>query len=112
MSSRTGLHVAVVKGGRSAERQVSMISGRECAAALRRVGYKVSEVDAGNDLPKELVQLSPDIIFNALHGRYGEDGCVQGLFEWLELPYTHSGVQASALAMDKDTAKKIFKTEN
>ena len=112
MSSRTGLHVAVVKGGRSNERQVSIISGRECAAALRRVGYKVSEVDAGKDLPKELVQLSPDIIFNALHGRYGEDGCVQGLFEWLELPYTHSGVQASALAMDKATAKKIFETEN
>ena len=112
MSSRTGLHVAVVKGGRSAERQVSIVSGRECAAALRRVGYKVSEVDAGNDLPKELVQLSPDIIFNALHGRYGEDGCVQGLFEWLELPYTHSGVQASALAMDKFTSKKIFETEN
>ena len=112
MSSRTGLHVAVVKGGRSVERQVSLVSGRECAAALRRVGYKVSEVDAGNDLPKELAQLSPDIIFNALHGRYGEDGCVQGLFEWLELPYTHSGVQASALAMNKDTAKKIFKTEN
>jgi D-alanine-D-alanine ligase len=112
MSSRTGLHVAVVKGGRSAERQVSIVSGRECAAALRRVGYKVSEVDAGNDLPKELAKLSPDIIFNALHGRFGEDGCVQGLFEWLELPYTHSGVQASALAMDKFTAKKIFETEN
>ena len=112
MSSRTGLHVAVVKGGRSAERQVSLVSGRECAAALRRVGYKVSEVDAGNDLPKELVQLSPDIIFNSLHGRYGEDGCVQGLFEWMELPYTHSGVQASALAMNKDTAKKIFRAEN
>tara|TARA_B100001094_G_scaffold198497_1_gene192594 strand:+ start:476 stop:1396 length:921 start_codon:yes stop_codon:yes gene_type:complete len=112
MSSRTDLHVAVVKGGRSAEREVSIISGRECAAALRRVGYKVSEIDAGNDLPNELVQLSPDIIFNALHGRYGEDGCVQGLFEWLELPYTHSGVQASALAMDKFTAKKIFEHEN
>ena len=112
MSSRTDLHVAVVKGGRSAERQVSLVSGRECAAALRRVGYKVSEVDAGSDLPKELVQVSPDIIFNALHGRYGEDGCVQGLFEWLEIPYTHSGVQASALAMDKNAAKKIFKTEN
>ncbi len=112
MSSRTGLHVAVVKGGRSAERQVSIVSGRECAAALRRVGYKVSEVDAGKDLPDELVKLSPDIIFNALHGRYGEDGCVQGLFEWLELPYTHSGVQASALAMDKVTAKTIFKSEN
>jgi D-alanine-D-alanine ligase len=112
MSSRTDLHVAVVKGGRSAEREVSIISGRECAAALRRVGYKVSEIDAGNDLPNELVQLSPDIIFNALHGRYGEDGCVQGLFEWLELPYTHSGVQASALAMDKFTAKKIFEYEN
>ena len=112
MSSRAGLHVAVVKGGRSAERQVSIVSGRECAAALRRVGYRVSEVDAGKDLPKELVKLSPDIIFNALHGRYGEDGCVHGIFEWLELPYTHSGVQASALAMDKVTAKTIFKSEN
>ena len=112
MSSRTGIHVAVVKGGRSVERQVSLVSGRECAAALRRVGYKVSEVDAGNDLPKELGRLSPDIIFNALHGRYGEDGCVQGLFEWLELPYTHSGVQASALAMNKDIAKRIFKSDN
>ena len=112
MSSRTGLHVAVVKGGRSVERQVSLVSGRECAAALRRLGYKVSEVDAGNDLTKELGRLSPDVIFNALHGRYGEDGCVQGLFEWLELPYTHSGVQASALAMNKDIAKRIFKSEN
>ena len=112
MSSRTDLHVAVVKGGRSVERQVSLVSGRECAAALRRVGYKVSEVDAGNDLTKKLGRLSPDIIFNALHGRYGEDGCVQGLFEWLELPYTHSGVQASALAMNKDIAKTIFKSEN
>ena len=112
MSSRTDLHVAVVKGGRSVERQVSLVSGRECAAALRRVGYKVSEVDAGNDLPKELGRLSPDIIFNALHGRYGEDGCVQGLFEWLELSYTHSGVQASSLAMNKDIAKRIFKSDN
>ena len=112
MSSRTDLHVAVVKGGRSVERQVSLVSGRECAAALRRVGYKVSEVDAGNDLTKKLGWLSPDIIFNALHGRYGEDGCVQGLFEWLELPYTHSGVQASALAMNKDIAKRIFKSDN
>ena len=112
MSSRTDLHVAVVKGGRSVERQVSLVSGRECAAALRRVGYKVSEVDAGNDLTEELGRLSPDVIFNALHGRYGEDGCVQGLFEWLELPYTHSGVQASALAMNKDIAKRIFKSDN
>jgi D-alanine-D-alanine ligase len=112
MSSRTDLHVAVVKGGRSVERQVSLVSGRECAAALRRLGYKVAEVDAGNDLPKELGRLSPDIIFNALHGRYGEDGCVQGLFEWLEIPYTHSGVQASAMAMNKDIAKRIFKSDN
>ena len=112
MSSRTDLHVAVVKGGRSVERQVSLVSGRECAAALRRVGYKVSEVDAGKDLPKELDRLSPDIIFNALHGRYGEDGCVQGLFECLEIPYTHSGVQASSLAMNKDIAKRIFKSDN
>ena len=80
MSSRAGLHVAVVKGGRAAERPVSIVSGRECAAALRRVGYKVSEVDAGNDLLKALGRLSPDIIFNAMHGRYGEDGCIQGLF--------------------------------
>ena len=108
MSSRTNLHVAVVNGGRSAERQVSIVSGRECSAALRRLGYKVSEVEAGNDLPEVLSQLNPDVIFNALHGRYGEDGCVQGLFEWLEIPYTHSGVQASALAMDKSTSKKIF----
>ena len=112
MSSRTNLHVAVVNGGRSAERQVSIVSGRECSAALRRLGYKVSEVEAGNDLPEVLSQLNPDVIFNALHGRYGEDGCVQGLFEWLEIPYTHSGVQASALAMDKSTSKKIFKNEN
>ena len=112
MSSRTDRHVVVVKGGHSVERQVSLVSGSECAAALRRVGYKVTEVDAGNDLPKELCKLSPDVVFNALHGRFGEDGCVQGLFEWMGLPYTHSGVQASALAMDKYTAKKIFRSEN
>ena len=108
MSSRTDRHVVVVKGGHSVERQVSLVSGRECAAALRRVGYKVTEVDAGNDLPKELFKLSPDVVFNALHGRFGEDGCVQGLFEWMGLPYTHSGVQASALAMDKYTAKRFL----
>ena len=82
MSSRTDRHVVVVKGGHSVERQVSLVSGRECAAALRRVGYKVTEVDAGNDLPKELCKLSPDVVFNALHGRFGEDavfkGCLSG----------------------------------
>ncbi|MEL6102904.1 MAG: D-alanine--D-alanine ligase, partial [Pseudomonadota bacterium] len=89
-------------GGPSAEREVSFASGRECATALRDAGYEVVEVDAGLDLPAVLTDLKPDVAFNALHGRWGEDGCVQGMFEWLRIPYTHSGVLASALAMDKE----------
>jgi D-alanine-D-alanine ligase len=96
-------------GGPSAEREVSLSSGRECAAALRGEGYEVVEIDAGRDLAQRLEDLRPDVAFNALHGRWGEDGCVQGLLEWLRIPYTHSGVLASALAMDKTRAKAAFR---
>ena len=94
-------HVAVLLGGRSAEREVSLVSGRACANALREEGFKVTEIDAGHDLAELLRETKPDAAFNALHGRWGEDGCVQGLLEVLEIPYTHSGVLASALAMQQ-----------
>lgn len=108
-SKRTGPKVAVIMGGPSAERDVSLSSGRECAAALRDEGYYVVEVDADRDLCAELTEISPDIVFNALHGRWGEDGCVQGLLEWLRIPYTHSGVLSSALAMDKEATKAAYR---
>lgn len=110
MSSRTKPRIAVLKGGPSAEREVSLVSGRECATALRAEGYDVSEVDAGESLCDDLRAASPDIVFNALHGRWGEDGCVQGLLEWMRIPYTHSGVLASSLAMDKERAKSAFRS--
>jgi len=109
MSSRTTRKVAVLKGGPSAEREVSLSSGMECAAALRGEGYEVTEIDAGKDLPDRLRAAAPDVVFNALHGRWGEDGCVQGLLEWLGLPYTHSGVLASALAIDKEKTKQVYR---
>lgn len=96
-------------GGPSAEREVSLSSGQECAQALRQAGYEVIEIDAGRDLPARLAADAPDVVFNALHGRWGEDGCVQGLMEWLGVRYTHSGVLASALAMDKSRAKQAFR---
>ncbi|SHL00208.1 D-alanine-D-alanine ligase [Roseovarius marisflavi] len=108
-SSRTTPKVAVILGGPSAEREVSLSSGHECAAALREAGYDVVEVDAGHDLVTRLQEIAPDVVFNALHGRWGEDGCVQGLLEWLQLPYTHSGVLASALAMDKEKTKAAYR---
>jgi len=108
MSSRTNPRIAVLKGGPSAEREVSLVSGRECAAALRDEGYEVVEIDAGADLCQRLDAEKPDIVFNALHGRWGEDGCVQGLLEWKRIPYTHSGVFASALAMDKVRTKDVY----
>ena len=110
MSSRTKPRIAVLKGGPSAEREVSLVSGRECATALRAEGYDVSEIDAGESLCDDLCAASPDIVFNALHGRWGEDGCVQGLLEWMRIPYTHSGVLASSLAMDKERAKSAFRS--
>ena len=100
--------VAVLMGGPSAEREVSLSSGRQCAQALREAGYQVVEIDAGADLAQRLADLKPACVFNALHGRWGEDGCVQGLLEWLRIPYTHSGVRASAVAMDKTAAKAAF----
>lgn len=109
MSSRTTPTVVVLMGGPSAEREVSLSSGRECAAALRDEGFKVIELDAGPDLALRLHDLKPDIAFNALHGRWGEDGCVQGILEWMRIPYTHSGVLASSLAMDKDRTKAVYR---
>ncbi len=96
-------------GGPSVEREVSLSSGRECATALRVAGYEVVELDAGRDLATRLAAIKPDVCFNALHGRWGEDGCVQGLLEWLGMPYTHSGVLASALAMDKTRTKDVYR---
>ncbi|MGB1235221.1 MAG: D-alanine--D-alanine ligase [Planktomarina sp.] len=97
-------------GGPSAEREVSLSSGHECANALRTAGYTVVEIDAGADVVADLRAAAPDVVFNALHGRWGEDGCIQGLLEWMGLPYTHSGVLASSLAMDKEKSKAAFRT--
>jgi D-alanine-D-alanine ligase len=107
-SSRMSLRVAVLMGGRSAEREVSLVSGRECAKALRAAGYDVVEVDCGPDLAARLSEIKPDVAFNALHGRWGEDGCVQGMLEWMGIAYTHSGVLSSALAMDKAKTKEVY----
>lgn len=103
-------HVAVIYGGWSAERPVSLSSGTECIKALREKGYRVTEIDAGRDLAAQLAAIDPkpDVVFNALHGRWGEDGCVQGLLEIMGIPYTHSGVRASSIAMDKMSAKAMF----
>ncbi len=101
-------HVAVLLGGMSAEREVSLSSGKAVTRALEDLGYKVTIIDAKSDTLAQLLDVKPDVVFNALHGRWGEDGCVQGLLELLRIPYTHSGVLASALAMDKPMAKKIF----
>ncbi|MTH65738.1 D-alanine--D-alanine ligase [Paracoccus shanxieyensis] len=108
-ASSSAPKVAVLMGGPSAEREVSLSSGHECAVALRQAGYEVTEIDAGRDLPAQLAAAAPDMVFNALHGRWGEDGCVQGLMDWLGFRYTHSGVLASALAMDKTRAKHAFR---
>ncbi len=102
-------HVALLKGGWSNERPVSLASGQECARALRNAGYSVTEIDVGRDIAQILAELKPDVVFNALHGPFGESGMIQGLLELLEIPYTHSGVLASALAMDKHQAKIMLK---
>jgi D-alanine-D-alanine ligase len=103
-----GHHVAVLLGGLSPEREVSLVTGAACAEALERLGARVSRVDAGRDIAEVLTRLKPDVCFNALHGVWGEDGCVQGVLETLALPYTHCGVLASALAMDKTKAKAVM----
>ena len=106
--SVSGLHVAVLMGGLSPERDVSLVSGEACAQALERLGARVTRIDAGRDLAQRLASLKPDVCFNALHGEWGEDGCVQGVLETLGVRYTHSGVLASALAMDKAKAKAVL----
>jgi len=101
--------VAVLMGGWSAEREVSLRSGKACADALGRVGYRVSRIDVGRDVAAVLTEVRPDVALNVLHGRPGEDGTLQGVLEILGIPYTHSGVLASALAMQKDYAKIMFR---
>ena len=101
-------HVAVLKGGWSAERDVSLVSGAAVAKALKDAGYQVTEIDVAADIADQLSKVKPDVGFNGLHGRWGEDGCIQGVLEILNIPYTHSGVMASSVAMDKVRAKVFF----
>jgi len=101
-------HVAVLMGGWSVERPVSLNSGKACAAALEGEGYRVTPIDVQRDIAEVLAKLKPDVVFNALHGRFGEDGTIQGILEILRLPYTHSGVLASALAINKAKAKIVM----
>jgi D-alanine-D-alanine ligase len=102
-------HVAVLMGGWSAEREISLRSGRACAAAAEKAGYRVTRVDVGRDIATVLTTLKPDVALNVLHGRPGEDGTLQGILEILGIPYSHSGVMASAVAMQKDVAKVVMK---
>ena len=101
--------MAVLMGGFSSERPVSLSSGNACATALEEAGYKVTRIDVARDVGSVLIELKPEVAFNALHGPFGEDGTIQGILEYLEIPYTHSGVLASALAMHKEQAKKVAK---
>ncbi len=103
-------HICVLKGGWSSEREVSLVGGEAVAKGLREAGYNVTEVDVDHNIYNVLSDLNPDAVFNGLHGPWGEDGCVQGLLETLKIPYTHSGVKASALAMDKILSKRLFAT--
>ncbi|GDX37339.1 D-alanine--D-alanine ligase [Candidatus Pelagibacterales bacterium] len=104
--------ITVLMGGISAERDVSLDSGKACAKALSEIGFDVTSLDAKDDFIEKLIKNKPDKVFNALHGRFGEDGSIQGLLEHLKIPYTHSGILSSAIAMDKLTSKKIFKEAN
>ena len=103
-------HVAVLMGGWSAEREVSLSSGEACAQGLESAGYQVSRVDVDRNISERLSDLVPDVAFNALHGPFGEDGLIQGILEYLEIPYTHSGVLASSLAMNKELSKRVAKS--
>ncbi|MFC0384767.1 D-alanine--D-alanine ligase [Muricoccus vinaceus] len=103
--------VTVLLGGLSSEREVSLSSGREIAQALREAGFEVATLDPGPDLGAVVAGIAasrPDVVFNALHGRFGEDGSIQGVLDWMGIPYTHSGLRASAVAMDKAAAKAAF----
>lgn len=107
------MNVAVLMGGWSAEREVSLVSGAACVKALQDAGYDVTTIDVQRDVGALITRLypRPDAVLNALHGRFGEDGCIQGLLDILGIPYTHSGVLASAVAMDKPMAKRLFEAE-
>ena len=109
MNDTNSKHVAVLMGGLANERPESIKSGTECSRALRNAGYTVTEIDVGFDIAERLREVKPDVVFNALHGPFGEDGTIQGVLEFLRIPYTHSGVLASALAMNKHQAKIMFK---
>lgn len=100
--------VAVIMGGWSSERPVSLSSGKGMAEAARQAGYDVVEVDVTRDMARQLAEAKPDVVLNALHGPWGEDGCVQGILEILGIPYTHSGVLTSALAMNKDKSRAVY----
>lgn len=102
-------HVAVLMGGWSAEREISLVTGAAVADALRQRGYKATPIDVGRNIAEVLLKVKPDVAFNALHGPFGEDGAIQGMLEIVGIPYTHSGVMASAIAMHKPTAKRLFK---
>jgi len=106
---RTKTNVVVLLGGWSAEREISLLSGEAVARALEGEGYAVTRIDVGRDIATRLSDLKPEACFNALHGEFGEDGCIQGILECLEIPYTHSGVLASALAMHKERAKDVLR---
>src|SRR3954465_13839292 len=108
MGAGMAKHVAVLMGGWSSERPVSLSSGNACADAAEAAGYRVTRVDVQRDVAEVLARLAPDVAFNALHGPYGEDGCIQGVLEILAIPYTHSGVLASAIAMDKPMSRHVF----
>src|SRR6202043_3082124 len=109
MAKGLAQHVAVLMGGWSAEREVSLRSGKACADALGRLGYRVTPIDVTRDVAAALTAAKPDVALNMLHGRPGEDGTLQGLLEILGIPYTHSGVLASAVAMQKDFSKLLFR---
>ena len=108
--TRKNLRIAVVYGGWSPEREVSAVSGKKMVVAARNAGYNVVAIDARKDITNQISEVEPDIILNALHGIWGEDGCAQGIFETLNIPYSHSGVLASALAMDKRKSKNVFQS--
>ena len=101
--------IAVIMGGLSGEREISFLTGKACCKALKKKGYKVKEIDAQGPFVNKLKKIKPKVIFNALHGTFGEDGFVQSIFECLKIPYTHSGVVSSSLAMDKELSRIIFK---
>ena len=110
--TNTQKHIALLLGGKSSEREVSLMTGSKVAEALKELGYKVTEIDVGSDIAQKLALVNPDLAFIALHGKYGEDGCIQGLLEIMGIPYTHSGVTASAIAMDKHYTKIICSSLN